>query len=134
MQVSAALISAGNEAEVNFAITSRRVGHAFPTGDVYRSLRFVVSSGDVEAEEVFARHFAFRVTEDGRGHQLEEVDDTRLQPRETRRGRLVLPAAESLRWSLELHRLAPREARRRGLSDEQTRHVLSQGVVQPRRD
>ncbi|MFT5357827.1 MAG: hypothetical protein ACI9KE_005064 [Polyangiales bacterium] len=101
----------------------------------YREVsRNSLSNGDVDAEEVFARHFAFRVTEDGRGHQLEEVDDTRIKPRETRRGSLVLQAKESLRWSLELHRLAPRDARRRGLSDEQTRHVLSQGVVQPTRD
>lgn len=131
VHVSAAFLGGGAEAEVNFAITSQRIGHAFPTGDVYRSLRFVVTNGEVETEEVFTRHFAFRVTEDGQGHKLEEVEDTRLQPRETRRGRLVLPAAETLQWSLELHRLAPRDARRRGLSDEETRHVLLQGVVRP---
>ncbi|MFK7999088.1 MAG: hypothetical protein AB8H86_05805 [Polyangiales bacterium] len=129
VQVSATL--AGDEVEVGFAITSQRIGHAFPTGDVYRSLRFVVSNGEEDAEAVFARYFAFRVTEDGRGHRLEEVDDTRIRPRETRRGRLSLPATESLEWSLELHRLAPDDARRRGLSDEATRHVLFQGVAQP---
>jgi hypothetical protein len=62
---------------VSVKLTSNHVGHKFPTGDLFRRLRLVVSSGDLAHEVILERHFEKRIS------QQHEVSDSRIDQTRT---------------------------------------------------
>jgi hypothetical protein len=81
-----------------------------------------VRTGAASRHAVLMRYFAQTITDDGTGHLLGQVDDTRIPPPGTGpppRLELELddPRATEVSWSLELFRLAPDDAQDRGLSE-----------------
>jgi hypothetical protein len=67
-------------------VESQGVGHAFPTGDVFRHLTLWADARPVAR---FGQRFALKATEDG-GLRVRRVEDTALRPFEP--VRVVLPA------------------------------------------
>ena len=65
---------------VRLRLRSRGVGHAFPTGDTFRSLHVEVGreGGPTSAEARLQRNFAMERARSGLGFALEELADTRL--------------------------------------------------------
>lgn len=81
---------------VSFALTAQGVGHAFPTGDLFRRLVLrVTSARGTVLEEPFGRSFRAR---DG---VREEVRDRRLAPRQS----VTLAARAGARWQLVYQRV-----------------------------
>lgn len=85
-----------DEERVAFALTAQGVGHAFPTGDLFRRLVLRVRSarGSV-TEEPFGRSFR---AQDGVRH---EIRDRRLAPRQS----VVLAARPGATWQLVYQRV-----------------------------
>lgn len=98
------------------ALTPRGVGHAFPTGDLYRrlALHAEIRSGDAPAVSVtryLARHFPPRRRLDGTKDPRAawpEPDDRLTGPAEVR---LVMPAGHSgeVHWSVDYERVDSRD-------------------------
>ncbi len=130
----------GDRTVVRAAIAPGDLGHAFPTGDMFRRAVLVVRHGREERRFELRRWFA-RISIPQPDGTVEfrtgQVDDTRVQPRPAppRRVELELPArGATVSWSLELMRLAPGTAARRGLSPEQTQVTVATGRVRVRSD
>jgi hypothetical protein len=111
---------------VTVSIAPGEIGHAFPTGDMFREAVLTVRTGAAQRRQVLRRYFAPVITADGRGHRLGQVDDTRLAPAGAgpplrfsfqldEPGGTDAPAATDVAWSLDLVRLDPDDARSRGL-------------------
>jgi len=112
----------GGAVRVTVMISPAEIGHAFPTGDMFRQAVLTVSTDAVHRHEVLMRYFAQTITEDGRGHLLGQVDDTRVLPPGAGPPprfdfELDDPRATEVSWSLELFRLAPETALDRGLDN-----------------
>ncbi len=112
----------GGAVRVTVVIAPGELGHAFPTGDMFRQAVLTVRTGAARRHAVLMRYFAQTITDDGTGHLLGQVDDTRIPPPGTGpppRLELELddPRATEVSWSLELFRLAPDDAQDRGLSE-----------------
>jgi hypothetical protein len=112
----------GGVVQVTVVISPAEIGHAFPTGDMFRQAVLTVGTGTTRRHEVLMRYFAQTITEDGRGHLLGQVDDTRVLPPGAEPPprfdfELDDPRATEVSWSLELFRLAPEDALERGLDD-----------------
>jgi hypothetical protein len=106
------------------------IGHAFPTGDMFRVARFVVEADGVSDEVVMRRHFAMMPTDDGSAMRLRQVDDTRLsEGSTTARLELRAPRATRVRWVLVIDRLDVDVAHRRGLELTEIRRVVAEGVT-----
>lgn len=111
------------------------IGHAFPTGDMFRRAVFTVRVGAATASAELRRYFAPTMTADGRRHLLGEVDDTRVPAPGAgppRRLRFTLDAAPAegvtdLAWQLDLFRLDPSDAKARALSDADVRAQVRAG-------
>lgn len=114
------------------------VGHAFPTGDLYRRGRFVawVDSGEAR-ERIFARRFEEVALLDERGATVfarRERYDGRVSPPgedDADTVTLTVPARGDapLRWRFEHWRTTPEIAARQGLRDDEVRTVLFEGSV-----
>ncbi len=116
------------------------VGHAFPTGDLYRRGRLVAwVDGDAssERERVFARRFEEAPLIDDRGAVVfarRERYDARVPPPgadDTDTVTLSVPARGDapLRWRFEHWRTRPDIAARQGLRDDEVRSVLFEGTI-----
>lgn len=124
----------GDQVLVNASFLPRpELGHAFPTGDMFRVAILRIRLGDEETTYELRRHFATVSIEEPDGtvaFRVGQAADTRVMPLPAapRRVELSVPAAEGpLRWRLELHRLPPALAEARALED--TTRVIAQGRV-----
>ncbi|MGN6103850.1 MAG: multiheme c-type cytochrome [Kofleriaceae bacterium] len=120
VRVTARAERRGGTIRATFELAPGEIGHGFPTGDMFRRAVLTVSAGAARRRKVLRRYFAQTVTPDGRGHLLGQVDDTRVPPPGAGPSprfdfELDDPRAAEVTWSLELFRLDPDEARRRGL-------------------
>lgn len=110
----------GTTVQVTAVIAPGEIGHAFPTGDVFRQAVLTVRAGAAGRRAVLMRYFAQTLTDDASGHLLGQVDDTRVPPPGAgppQRFELAVeaPAAAEVTWTLDLFRLAPDDACARGL-------------------
>lgn len=113
---------------VEVVLRARELGHAFPTGDMFRQARFEARRGPDVATERLQRWFA-RVPGDD-AFYLAEVDDTRVPPDGPRAFTLALPPGEGpLRWRLDVWRLDPATAARRGLAERVVRVPVASGRI-----
>lgn len=142
-----ATASDGDRVSVSVRVVPTDVGHAFPTGDLFRRLELSVWLDDhVEHRRVvpFARSFAdqFERFPDGTsGFVRRQVSDSRVQPPGTgdpRVSRLVLPHVVGqrprvVRWKFE-HLLMPSpQAASQGVAPARYRSTISEGsaVIAP---
>lgn len=128
----------GDKIEVTVTVMPGAIGHAFPTGDMFREAVLTIRLGDQQHTELLRRDFALTITDDARGHLLGEVEDTRVPARAARpwRRRVVFaapagaaPQPTAVDWSLELHRLPLDDARERGLPESLVRVPVSSGTA-----
>lgn len=122
--------------EVTVRLAPGEVGHRVPTGDMFRQLRVAAwAEGTPPVEEWLGRHFAQLPASDDQGFRLRPAFDDRVPapgdgepPVEVR---LVLPGvrAAEARWSVELHRMPPAQARSRGLDPALLRTPVAEGSV-----
>jgi hypothetical protein len=122
VRVIAAAHREGRAILVTIELAPGEIGHAFPTGDMFRQAVLTVCAGASQRREILRRYFAQTITPDGRGHLLGQVDDTRVPPPGAGEAprlkfRLDDPDASEVSWSLELFRLDPDDARGRGLAE-----------------
>jgi hypothetical protein len=134
VEVTARAVRRGRQVDVALTLTAREIGHAFPTGDMFRRAVITVRAGAASRVAVLTREFAPTITDDARGHLLGQVDDTRLPapgagPPVTRAITLDAPAAREAIWTLALDRLDPDDAAARGLELSQVRVPVAAGRV-----
>lgn len=120
MRVAIAARRRGTTVDVIAIIAPGEIGHAFPTGDVFRQAVLTVRAGAVGRQVTLMRYFAQTLNDDASGHLLGQVDDTRVPPPGAgppQRFAFTLdaPGATDVTWSLDLFRLAPDDALARGL-------------------
>jgi hypothetical protein len=99
---------------------------------MFRRAVLEVSTGAAREHEILRRYFAQTLTADGRGHLMGEVDDTRVPPPGAGPAprfsfELDDPHATEVSWSLDLFRMAPSEARGRGLDEAAIRVPVLSG-------
>ncbi|MFO0683718.1 MAG: multiheme c-type cytochrome [Sandaracinus sp.] len=123
----------GPQIAFDLRLTAARVGHAVPTGDVFRRLRITARTERATASAELRRYFA--PTAEGGGLLVREVDDTRVAPGQPRTVRLVLADSEAsaIAWRVELLRLDPDVARARGLEDGAITILVAEGSSEVRR-
>ncbi len=123
--------------EVTVTLAPGEVGHRVPTGDMFRRLRVAAwNDGSEPVERWLGREFAQLPASDDRGFRLRPALDDRVpapgdgEPVEVR---LLLPDARArqARWSVELHRMPPEQARARGLDPRRLRTPVAEGLVRP---
>jgi hypothetical protein len=121
--------------EVTVTLAPCDVGHRVPTGDMFRRLRVAAwNEGSEPVEQWLGREFAQLPASDDHGFRLRPAFDDRVPAPgdgEPVRVRLVVPGvhARQARWSVELHRMPPEQARARGLDPERLRTPVAEGVV-----
>jgi hypothetical protein len=132
---AAAAITAARELDeqgralVRVTLEPRAVGHAFPTGDLFRRLLVRVEGDDDRCvgERLLARHFGLARTGDG-GVVRVELDDDRVGlRRDARIVEFALPSVcveQSLRWSVVYQRVLDSP-----IGDEQAAIVWDQTEV-----
>lgn len=141
-RVEVTAIAVGDDrVSVSVRVTPTDVGHAFPTGDLFRRLELSVWLDDDASRKrivAFARSFAdqFERRPDGTtGFVRRQVSDSRVQPPGTgapRESRLVLAfergrAPRVVRWKFE-HLLMPSpQAASQGFGAAQYRATISEG-------
>ena len=109
-------------------VTSKGVGHAVPTGDLFRRLELHAESGARKDVLIYARTFGDR-TVAGR-HERYERDDTRVgEGPATRRLELGLATGDVVRWRLDYLLMPTSEARRNNVADHVNRTRLHDGVL-----
>ncbi len=115
-------------------VVGNRIGHAFPTGDVFREAILTVrTDGGASDAIVLRRWLARTIDADGAGHHVRTVDDTRVPPpgTGTMRDEVLLadPSATHVQWELRLHRLSSDAARTRGLHEHVEGIAVAHGDV-----
>lgn len=134
VRVQATAVGDDTGVDVSLTITGHRIGHAFPTGDLFRQAIVTVRT-DAGATDtlVLRRWLAATLDADGADHHLRQVDDTRVPPPGTGALgdtlRLDDPHATSVSWELRLHRLAPHDAVARGLDEHAAGVFVTRGEV-----
>lgn len=120
--------------DVDVRVRGAKIGHAFPTGDVFRSGVLRVCTHAARCEEiVMQRWLARTIDPDHRGFHVRTVEDTRVPP--PGQGELVeaiqLPddGSDALAWELTLHRLPPERAIAAGLGAELVTRSVAHGRV-----
>lgn len=107
------------------------VGHSMPTGDMFRRLRVRVTTEDGEVQEKrLGRRFASLPNDAETGFALRPVLDQRLRPPPDdapTRLEFPVPAEGSVVWSVDLLRLPPETAKRRGLLPQDVEIELASG-------
>jgi hypothetical protein len=118
-----------NDVHVRARITPDRIGHSFPTGDMFRRAELVLE-GSQRRSIVYQRFFAMMPSSRGTGFRLRPVDDARIPASGSTR-EIVLAGEQQTRlgYRLLLHRLDPAVASRRGLSPSETTIVVRAGNV-----
>lgn len=132
VKVRATARRGGQSLDVTLELAPGALGHAFPTGDMFRQVEVSVRVGPEVRTALLERIFAQTIDPDARGHALEQVDDTRVLPGQRWRHRFRFSSAEpgaTVRWSLTLFRLDPGVARRRGLPDALVRIPVAAGAL-----
>lgn len=122
----------GGEIAVELELRGARIGHAFPTGDIFREAALELrTEGGAHERLVLKRWLARTIDDDGEDHHLRVVDDTRVPaPGDgVWRDQLSLAdeAATRVHWRLRLHRLPPAVARERGLLEQVDGIVVAEG-------
>ncbi|MBL4686803.1 MAG: hypothetical protein JKY37_19555 [Nannocystaceae bacterium] len=120
--------------DVHVKVTARRIGHAFPTGDVFRrAVLSVRTDGGAQASVSMQRWLARTADDDGQASHVRTVEDTRVPPpgRGAFEDTLHLGESEtaSVHWALTLYRLPLARARKRGLSASQVAVPIAAGTV-----
>lgn len=120
--------------DVSVKVTPRRVGHAFPTGDVFRrAVLSVRTDGGAHASVSMQRWLARTADDDGEASHVRTVEDTRVPPpgqgafEDTLH--LDVSEAASISWTLTLHRLPLARAIKRGLGASQVLVPIAAGTV-----
>lgn len=110
------------------------IGHAFPTGDVFRSAVLEIGGEHGASERIAMQRWLARTADaDNLGFHVRTVDDTRVPP--PGRGELSetieFPddGSAHITWNLVLHRLPPERARASGLSAAQAERLVAHGSV-----
>jgi hypothetical protein len=122
----------GGSVDVDVRITGADIGHAFPTGDVFRSavLR-VATPGGAQGEIVMQRWLAQTIDPDGEDLHVRTIDDTRVpapgQGELRERLRLDDAVATELEWELLLWRVPPEHRTARGMDPAELVRVVSRG-------
>lgn len=130
LSVTARASRDGDELVLRLTLRARHVGHAVPTGDVFRQL---VVRAEVHGETrsvALQRYFAVRHV-DG-DLRMGEIDDTRVLPGRARVVTLRFPAAaraEPIQWSIAHARLDLDIARARGLPESAVLLPFASGSV-----
>lgn len=131
----------GGQIEVSVHLEGRRIGHAFPTGDVFRSAVLRVRTPGGAAQELVLQRWLARTADaDGRGFHVRTVDDTRVPPPGQGDVRELLRLAddspdgaegadEVVEWDLVLHRLPPGRAAAAGLARELVQRPVAHGLA-----
>lgn len=120
--------------DVDVRVRGADIGHAFPTGDVFRSavLRVHTPSG-AASELVMQRWLARTADPDGEDLHVRTVDDTRVPPpgegELTETLRLEDEGADRVEWSLVLHRLPPGRAAAARLDAGEVTRTVAGGVT-----
>lgn len=119
----------GARVVIDLRLAPGRVGHAIPTGDVFRRLRVTASTDHASAHDELRRFFAPTATD--AGPRVREVDDTRVMPGRSRTVCLTLDDAEASRvaWRVEILRLDAEVAHARGLSDDAITILVAEGAI-----
>jgi hypothetical protein len=134
VKVTATARRRGASIAVTVTLSPGEIGHAFPTGDMFRRAVLTVSSGEVTRQQVLRRIFGPTLTADERGHLLGEIEDTRVPPGRPARLRFDLPVAptgevNAIEWTLDLYRLDPEDAARRGLPTSTIKALVQSGRI-----
>lgn len=132
VEVSAERRAAG--IEVHVRVTGAAIGHAFPTGDVFRRAVLRVTTESGASDELVMQRWLARTTDpDGEALHVRTVDDTRVPP--PGQGELVDTMwladtrAEDVEWTLVLHRLPPWRAAAAGLAPDIVQRTVQRGMV-----
>ena len=116
---------------VTLTLTASEVGHDMPTGDMFRRLRIRVEDDNGRSRtEWLGRLFASMPNSDETGFALRPVLDQRLTHEPTT-VEFLLPPTANVHWSVDLFRLPPAVAERRGLEMEDVRIPVHSGTVAP---
>lgn len=133
LHVAARASRDGDEVVLRLTLRARNVGHAVPTGDIFRRLIVRAEVGGESRTLELRRYFGVRHV-DG-DLRMTEIDDTRVLPGRARVVTLRLPSAvrgEPIRWSIAHARLDLDIARARGLSEDAVLLPFAAGTVTPR--
>jgi hypothetical protein len=130
--IEARFARAGESTEVEVHLSSRRTGHALPTGDVLRALELTVTAPPAAPERrLLRRRFGTELSFDrsiGFSARLREREDSRIPPRGARIERFVFPGAvRSVDYRLDYLRAIPDQAAAQGLTDGENRIPLLRG-------
>jgi hypothetical protein len=119
----------GSGIEVDVALRGADIGHAFPTGDVFRRAVLRVRTSSAEDELELQRWLARTTDPDGEDLHVRTVDDTRVPARGLLQETLQLPddGATSVTWDLVLHRVPPTRAKEAGLDADVVTRLVAQG-------
>jgi hypothetical protein len=125
----------GASTSVRIDLEAADVGHRMPTGDMFRRLRVRVESEDGTVRTRWlGRRFASMPNHDEIGFALRPVLDQRLPAPAPGVGptrlEFELPPTSTVAWSVDLFRMPPAVAQRRGLPSESVRVPLLAGQTQ----
>ncbi len=123
----------GDDIEVQVDLRGARIGHAFPTGDIFREAALeVYTDAGARDRVVLKRWLARTLDDDGDDHHLRVVDDTRVPPPGDGAWHEQLTLADQtatrVNWRLRLHRLPPAVARARGLLAQVEGTLVDEGT------
>jgi hypothetical protein len=117
-----------DEVVVRITLRTREVGHALPTGDIFRRLIVRAELGGESTSTELRRYFG--TSHVGGALVTTEIDDNRVMPGRPRIVTLRLPhvpGAGSVRWSVSHARLDPSVAQARGLPLSPVQTVFASG-------
>jgi hypothetical protein len=122
----------GGEVLLEIAVTDR-VGHAFPTGDLFRRLRVSLKGADsTESTTLLARHFSSRPVGIGGSIRIETRDD-RPRAGAPQIIRAAFADTTAVRWSVTYERVEfPGSAQRHSPDVLEGSVLLAEGELPPR--
>jgi hypothetical protein len=129
VDVDVAAVRSSDGVAVTVQLRSANIGHAFPTGDVFRVARVEVEAHGATAHAELTRTFDWQPDDAETEMFLREVTDTRLAADAMQTIALTLPRphAKRVHWRLVLDRLDPEVAAQRRLAN--VSHELARGEV-----
>jgi Cytochrome c554 and c-prime len=123
----------GASIEIEVRVRGADIGHAFPTGDVFRSAVLRVYTDQDASEIVMQRWLASTVDADGTDLHVRTVDDTRVPAPGRGELREIVElhdaGATEIGWELLLHRVPPARAAVVGLTPEQATRRVQSGIT-----